>query len=795
MKKAYLLVALLIIALSCVCVFVACSDDTPQEVYEIGIVYGDCEYSGIAANPVINANGREYVIKWYSIDDAGEITELEAAPINVGHYRAVVYLKDHESTSAQVDFNITPAQTTVDTFEVESKTYDGTAVAEPTYKTNSDSTNIKIQYKGVEDTTWSDYAPTEVGQYVARLTIGDTLNYAGIYVDTNFTIGEGPTVFSIEAGAELHMMVNFENKIVNIEAMNQDAFDVREELIKGGAMGMFVTDFTDLCFDVMKAKHYFDEVTDVEVYAQSESVGTMVSQELLAKFAENNLNITVESNEISEDMFKAYARKYLYGFSDSELTQINKHLLRNYLLQVKEDAADIPNVALKNIACEMIDVELIREIVDAIVTKYPTLASNFTEINEYYDEYSAFMYHYGHYTSRYIAEYSDYNIYLAQYFELRNEYYAEFEKDPNSQATAKIEAKYTRIKNAVESYGSPMYGMISDIDEDIANMKNLMSAALIAATEELRDSIDIDFEAIEEEVINKFEADYKNALKFNPITRDELYASGDALFIYQCQEFNKTYVVTQHENDAPSACEVFVYDGMIGLKDLARTKADSCLKGRYVTDRAVLISVTGGSVWTCYIEGDEMSFKFAQGTYVHSTSFAGSNGEIYTVAMFENGSDKITYLYEEDVDVDSLTSVPYYFTGTWSYVDDDSIVVDVAPGFRLNYEIVNGVMELQYDEGELEYDATYYYDDVSYRLVLRTINKGEVNEQQTAYTIPQFITNLTEGERYPYGLSGTWEKVQEGEAWFIYVTLNDGIKYKFGINSNNSLTFVSCEVI
>ncbi len=70
-----------------------------------------------------------------------------------------------------------------------SKVYDGKPVAAPTFDMDSNGA-VSIQYKpkGAKDIRFTATAPTEAGDYVVRIKVGETASYAGETVTKNFSI-------------------------------------------------------------------------------------------------------------------------------------------------------------------------------------------------------------------------------------------------------------------------------------------------------------------------------------------------------------------------------------------------------------------------------------------------------------------------------------------------------------------------------------------------------------------------------------------------------------------------------
>lgn len=74
------------------------------------------------------------------------------------------------------------------------KTYDGTAVAAPTYNKNSDGTAVvEYKVKTADDNTYSTTAPINAGEYTVRVSTPETINYAAGVATKDFTIAKATT--------------------------------------------------------------------------------------------------------------------------------------------------------------------------------------------------------------------------------------------------------------------------------------------------------------------------------------------------------------------------------------------------------------------------------------------------------------------------------------------------------------------------------------------------------------------------------------------------------------------------
>ncbi len=172
----------------------AASLDTEYSITQIPntiAVTGDCtkDYDGeAAAVPAYTVLGSaSCTVTWYASDGVNEIS----APTEVGEYKFGIVAAEttnFEETSAVFDFEIALASSTVTIQSDLSVEYTGSAVSDPSFSVSGGTSWTTGWY--ASDGTTSIFAPSEVGDYVFRITVAASGNYAETVYDALFEIYE-----------------------------------------------------------------------------------------------------------------------------------------------------------------------------------------------------------------------------------------------------------------------------------------------------------------------------------------------------------------------------------------------------------------------------------------------------------------------------------------------------------------------------------------------------------------------------------------------------------------------------
>ena len=135
-------------------------------------------------------DGKTHTVRLLNVPDVIEVYYDDAEGTDADTYYAVAYLSyDYdnyytenapENEEYRIDWVINMAIAKVNTFEVESKTYDGEVIsANVDVETDGD---ITVLYKGLyaDDDAYTEEAPKDAGSYIAKLVVENNYNYTDI---------------------------------------------------------------------------------------------------------------------------------------------------------------------------------------------------------------------------------------------------------------------------------------------------------------------------------------------------------------------------------------------------------------------------------------------------------------------------------------------------------------------------------------------------------------------------------------------------------------------------------------
>ena len=141
------------------------------------------------------SNG-DITFEWYQADG----TPLQTAPSDAGSYKVKATLaEDNQYIGAEVEkeFTITKASSSIAIHDDLNKTYDGTAVIEPTNITKTGSTGaVSFEWYTINNTQLQT-GPTEAGDYKVKAVLVDDVNHIGTEVEEVFTITKASSTITI----------------------------------------------------------------------------------------------------------------------------------------------------------------------------------------------------------------------------------------------------------------------------------------------------------------------------------------------------------------------------------------------------------------------------------------------------------------------------------------------------------------------------------------------------------------------------------------------------------------------
>lgn len=779
MKKNLLLIVVLMIVISCIAVFAACTEGE-LEVHELSISIEDFDYNGTVANPTINSNGEEYTIIWYSVSEAGELTVIESAPKEVGTYQVEVKLKSDETNVCTVRFQIKQATAVIEDFTIASKVYDGKAIAAPTYTTNSDSTNISIKYQKAGDTEWTAEAPKEVGAYNAKIEISGNKNYTYASAQTAFEIYAAPSLMELDVNPSIEVMVSYDNKVVNIEGKNQEGIAIKAELEAANAKGMSVDAFLSLYLDLLKDKGYLAVASEINLSTQLQGVESVASQALATKLNALGSTATINAHTITNDEIVARAKSYLLNYTDSQIEAMDINVLSNLLFEAKEEDT-ITNGAIKDIYRIVRAYKVLICQLESMIEEmnknplYATAASSLESAKNSLDSSMATVI--DTYISTYASSFSIYAIAEKNYYQAKEAYLKEAKIDPQSFDAVLAAAKFNSGKSSLESLETARENLVNTILTSFRTASN--SVLTIISTLNL--DVNVDKAAIEKQADEYLNTLFGKEVEYNPVTGEGLYIKGDVSKYYYCEQMNKTFVFNSNVNSSTTGLMMFVFEGNVAQSDLEKTQVSDYATSVYDVTTQLYVQTSNGQLTFDVDSQGNVSLSFAEGSLVY-LDVIDADFTSYTVGLFENNGVKIGYVFDGEVAEKDLLKTPTVASGTWK--KDGNNITGTLGGITLNYVVSGNSIVIQVEDGTLNYQyQENTAPDRSFRF--RTVNGVKI-----VYWIAPFYYELDTSDKYPYQYVGTWtEEVIEG---ITHVDAKvGGYEWNFTLKSNGELSLDS----
>lgn len=192
--------------------------------------------NGNTVNAIKNGNSVLTADTDYTASADGTIT-LKASyldALNAGEYTFTVSYNPQGVETDKVNMTTTftvkveKADGKVSNLNISGKTYDGTAVAAPTFdKLGDGAATIEYKVKGADDSTYTITAPSAAGDYVVRVTVAESENYKAASATAEFTIGRASiTGISVKQDGKLTYNGKAQTPTVSVSATSVDGSKV-----------------------------------------------------------------------------------------------------------------------------------------------------------------------------------------------------------------------------------------------------------------------------------------------------------------------------------------------------------------------------------------------------------------------------------------------------------------------------------------------------------------------------------------------------------------------------------------
>ncbi len=178
-------------------------------------------------------------------------------------------------------------------FDIEAKSYDGEP-AEVTYELSDNKTaQILYKVKGAEDSTYSETAPVNPGEYVCKLYVAETDDYAALELTKDFTIGEEVKTLKVYVDDEEYSSTNN-----TIEFNYGDEYNISDHLTvkEVGTVTGTETTITD-----------FSVATELQATSNSGTYSALVKY---GDYEDTELTIVVNKVDSKINSFEAKSKVY-----------------------------------------------------------------------------------------------------------------------------------------------------------------------------------------------------------------------------------------------------------------------------------------------------------------------------------------------------------------------------------------------------------------------------------------------------------------------------------------------------
>lgn len=812
MKKGYLLVvAIAIIAICCVFIFTACGDPEVQikevevlvnQAHNLSVSMESFIYNGEAAQPTISAGNETCTIEYYALAEDGTETKLESAPKDAGRYKVKASIPETDCAASAV-FTISQAEASIEGLSNIDKFYDG-AEATPTYTINSDSQDITVSYRKTSESTWTNKAPTESGEYEVLVEVAGSKNYKATSKRAVITITPVPSLLEIDRYignswlASIGLLVAHDNTIVAVGPQSELAIVVMQELDVEDLIGKSVTYASEAVVQAFNDANGLVDATSIEVLAQEQTVLNESETAVKLKlYSMHNTSLNIYAHEINDYTLRAVADVYLAEFNEAELDAMSKDEMQARIAKVVLNLENTHTSSNFYLFCSMrakfMAQEKLRSIKEQI-KDIPEAQSFLSSIDDLIAEYddslatdlSAFLENtstpYSNITGSILA---------------LNEAYKSKAIATTSQDSLKAAIAISNAREAIETCGDYALSLAMALNDKI-DIINASASELLANIKTAGINFTIDDETIEETAIQAVYEQYEKYFNYNYWTFEEAFAEGTIEYYGFSTSLNKTITINKVNINGVDSDVYYIYDGVIAKTNLANV---SPVWGRKATinsetkDVTINNGITGDSNVFVVDKAGNIALRAVEGTPQYLNHIANildeDKASPYTYIMTEDTGINRIYFYEDsanNVGWATYTNYTPNFVGTWRRVGNDFYTVAYGAGWY-EYLIItssNDGMKIKSSSGlNVKFDGHVVDDQyVQYATVIFCI---EANDEYVAYLASDEVFHV-DGSGYSLFDKGSWCFNDAGDK--IIAIIGD-YRYEFDWYENDTIDSVS----
>ncbi len=663
MKKSLaIFLAILVIAVSCVFALSACSTSVNGYDIDIELVDESLTYTG---NPIqytikcTDADGNEvtgYSVEWFILsvfEEDATRTPIDYVPIEPGYYEVKASYSDGDaSASASIGFEILRKTSTIEITSDISKAYDGDPVGVPAYTTtNEEATSATYYYTSLPDITWTTTAPSAVGSYMVKVVVPQTDHYLEEYAEQGFTISEAPSMMQVDVNPSVELVVNNAGAVVSINAENNDGYIVKAELEAKGAIGTTYEEALTIMIGVLKDKGYLADNDPISIKTQKEEYNSYIESTLPSKLSAEGITSTLTVESYTQDEIKAKALACLKEYTEAELAEMDINVLATKVINVKAEAEDLGNDALKDLfyvvrAKELFvgRLEILAEVF-ASDAQYATIAASLnvsiSSLNTAFDAIETT------YAATYFDEFSAYNVALKQLADAK-EAILKFKTMSGIDADfiSGLETLYTNYETTLTSLENSRAEVMSNLVTQINDASSAIDTQ-VTLLETLLKAKGIDMKArlaqIEQAAIEEFNEKYEDYKDLNVYTQSGITFEGSAIYYGYSSTLDTTYAVSQTTVGGIPYNVLYEFDGEVSADNLATAEVKAYYFGG--EESGSFIGMAGYvPAIALTIDGTTLIPNIIDGTILYCGQVVYSETP-FTIALVNNGTDYKAYFY------------------------------------------------------------------------------------------------------------------------------------------------------
>ena len=668
-----------------------------------------------------------------------------------------------------------------------SKTYDGTQISEPTYNKLGDG-DVTIEYKvqGSDDSTYSSVAPSELGKYTLRISVGETASYNAGSATKDFAItNTNEEIMRVSLNPSLEFIIDVYGKVEAVNALNDEG-----NFIKGlvDFIGKTKLEAANLFIDKINNLGYLETVNDktFDLELNNEQVLLALKAKVLEHLDAINVTAEVNTNTITSADLKDKLSQIM-EYSQDELDSMTDSELISNFAESRKDTKDINSKELKDlyelgraIAVSVAKMNYVCQLMGDNVEYANAKAALTAYQNAIKESWNIFLPFYEFST---LNSSSNYMILKNAYAKAKEEY-LEVAKTDNVFLKSQYETGLNNIKTSINN----AYSSIKAQFDHIVSQLNTISTNLDTYATQIEAVLEGKDENVKEVVENAKKTLFENMednldeYNFDVWNLTNVKAYGEMEYYYVDNANKKTYSFNKNIYQSNTQFVCYVYDGTYTKDELANQKPYD-FYSYYVTGNQINLTLdyVKYNILHFTINQDKsLELPVAKGT-LNYLFYAAQGPQDYTMAFNTVSGQKIVYQFIGNYTKEDIESGKVFYNYQYTWKEENNLIVMTSGGVDTKLEVEDDgitlkIYVLKIDGAEFKY---VYHDDYgcTYAFIEGTSLKV-VYYYYDLYTLQEIIDEKIEPDQGQDG-SITWTKENE-----IITCMGQ----EFTINADNTLS-------